>query len=159
MPIDLRERLHIVAPEGVELVQRIYIGIERTVATLDAHEVGLINADLGLHNVLWHRRQAGLVDFNDAGIGPYAFCLARLVGRIRQHEAGQALVSELLDGYREVTPLPLAYEKWGDLFELAADAFRLNYGASRAVRRSTPLQESELRIMRTFGGRLDSLGL
>lgn len=159
MPHNPKDGLFIVSPKAAELVQRIYEGLERTLATLNTHEIGLINADLGLHNVLWHEGQVSLVDFNDAGIGPYAFCLARLVAGIRQLENGQALVNELLHGYRVVTPLPSAYETWGDLFELAADTFRLNRGADRAVRRGTPLRESEQRIMNTLASRLDRLGL
>ena len=98
-------------------------------------------------------------DFNDAGIGPYAFCLARLIAGIRQCENGQALVNELLHGYRQVIPLPSAYEMWGDLFELAVAAFRLNYGAARAVRLGTPLRESEQRILDTLESRLYHLSL
>jgi Ser/Thr protein kinase RdoA (MazF antagonist) len=151
--------IYILAPEAVEPVERLYLGLTHEVATLDANEIGLINADLGLHNVLWHRGRAGLVDFNDAGVGPYAFCLARLVGRMRWHEDAQTLVEDLLSGYREVTPLPSAYEKSGDLFELATDVFRVCYYAARALSRGMPLQEPELRFVGTLGERLDRLGL
>lgn len=159
MPDNPQDGLSVVAPEAAEKVQTVYLYLERLVATLNAQEIGLINADLGLHNVLWREGQAGLVDFNDAGIGPYAFCLARLAARMRLHENGRALVEELLNGYREVVPLPSAYEKWGNLFELAADIFRLNYGAARAVHRGTPLRESERHIISTLESRLKHLSL
>ena len=159
MPSNQNEGRPIHPSEVADMVQRIYLGLDAVVATLDVQEIGLINADLGLHNVLWHQRQAGLVDFNDAGIGPYAFCLGRLVARIRLQENGQALVDEILNGYRDVTPLPAAYEQWGGLFELAADTFRLNYGARRAVHRGTPLREAELQIRRSLPSRLNQLGL
>ncbi|NKB72180.1 MAG: phosphotransferase [Candidatus Latescibacteria bacterium] len=159
MPKRTEEALGRIAPEGVEPVQRIFAGLQRTVAKLNSTEMGLINADLGLHNVLWHKGQIGLVDFNDSGVGPYAFCLARLVARIRLHQQDQALIDELLRGYREVTPLPCVYEQWGDLFELAADAFSLNYGAGRALRRGVSLREHEQRIMHTLDERLKRLDL
>lgn len=159
MPNDPKAGLYAIDPEAAKKVEQIYLYLEHLVATLDDDEIGLINADLGLHNVLWHDGQAGLVDFNDAGIGPYAFCLARLVGRIRLHENGQALVDELLQGYCDVRQLPTAYAQWGGLFELAADLFRLNYGAARAVRRGTPLRESEQHIVSTLDNRLKQLGL
>lgn len=159
MPDNPQEGLYVVDPKAAELVQRVYLALKDTVSKLNAIDVGIINADLGLHNVLWYKGQPSLVDFNDSGIGPYAFCLARLVGRIRQQENGQMLVAELLNGYREVTPLPPAYEKQGKLFELAADVFKLNYGGGRAVRRGTPLRESELDIASTLNARLARLGL
>ncbi|MEM7029378.1 MAG: phosphotransferase [Chloroflexota bacterium] len=146
-------------PKIADMVQRIYLGLEEVVASLDPQEIGLINADLGLHNVVWHRGQAGLVDFNDAGVGPYAFCLGRLVGRFRKGEYGQVLVDEILNGYRDVIPLPSVYEEWGNLFELAADIFKLNYRARRAIHRSTPLRESELHIRRSLPDKLKQLGL
>ncbi|MEM7124823.1 MAG: phosphotransferase [Chloroflexota bacterium] len=159
MPHNPQDGLSVIAPEAAEKAQKVYLHLEGLVATLDAHEIGLINADLGLHNVLWYKGQAGLVDFNDAGIGPYAFCLARLAARMRLHENGQALVEELLNGYREVMPVPSAYEKWGSLFELAAELFRLNYGAKRAVHRGTPLRESEQHIINTLDRKLKYVGL
>lgn len=152
-----KDGLHSYAPEAIELVQKVHLHLQNIVATLAPHELGLINADLGLHNVLWHQGRAGLVDFNDAGIGPYAFCLGRLMARIREHEKGQILATELLNGYREVTPLPAAYEKWGSLFELAAEVFRLNFSTARAARRGTTLEEREQNIIRAFNRKLERL--
>ena len=157
MPDDPADGLYHIDPRAAKRVQTIYCLLDRIVTTLDSSEIGLINADLGLHNVLWHKGKASLVDFNDSGIGPYAYCLARLVGRMRRYENGAALVKELLDGYRDVAPLPDAYLRWGDLFELAADVFKLNYGAQRAVRRGLPLRESELAILKTLELKLASV--
>jgi hypothetical protein len=74
-------------------------------------------------------------------------------------EKGQLLADELLSGYREVTPLPAAYEKWGDLFEMAAALFKLNLSAARVVQRGTTLHERELRIVNTLRGKLGRLDL
>jgi Ser/Thr protein kinase RdoA (MazF antagonist) len=154
-----KDGLHSFAPEAVELVERVSVCLQRVMATLESHECGLINADLGLHNVLWHEGRAGLVDFNDAGIGPYAFCLARLLARIQSHEKGQGLANDLLSGYREVAPLPAAYVKWGGLFEVAAEVFRLNFSAARVVNRGTTLQAHERRMVTTLSRRVECLDL
>jgi Ser/Thr protein kinase RdoA (MazF antagonist) len=159
IPNTPQSALQRIAPETAEQVQKVYRELEGIVATLSVPDLGLINADLGLHNVIWHQGQAGLVDFNDAGIGPYAFCLARLVGRVRGEEKGQAMVDELLKGYREVIPLPAAYERWGGLFELAADAFRLNYGAGRAAHRGIPFRPFEQALAGTLARKLKQIGL
>ena len=138
------------SPEVAGLVRDIHGNLRRFVPTLDSLETGLINADLGLHNILWHRGQASLVDFNDSGIGPFAFCLGRLVERIRLHDRGEALVEELLHGYREVTPLPAAYENRGTLFELAAAVFKLNFSTERVARSETRLKEHEIRTLKAL---------
>ena len=156
--MGMKDGLHNFASEAVQLVQSVHLRLQPIVTTLASQEIGLINADLGLHNVLWHQGRAALVDFNDAGIGPYAFCLGRLMARIRGHENGQILAKELLRGYREVTPLPAAYEKWGGLFEIAAEVFRLKFSAARAARRGTALEDRELRIIRALNRKLERLG-
>ena len=97
---------------------------------LEPTEVGLINADVSEYNVVWHRWRPGLVDFNDSGLGPYAFCLGRLVERVRRMENGAALTDELLRGYQEVIPPPVDYQRWGPWFELAASMFRLRLPVS-----------------------------
>ncbi len=157
MPRTPHEGLEQIDPNAAKMVHQIYQTLNKLIATLDAKEFGLINADLGMHNVLWHKGKVSLVDFNDSGIGPYAFCLARLISRFRQYENGQALVDQLLNGYCEVTPLPIAYQKWGSLFELAADTFRLNYGAARAIYRGKPLRGFEQQLIITLDKRFKDL--
>jgi len=137
-------------PEVAELVRDIHGNLRRITATLAPLETGLINADVGLHNILWRNGRASLVDFNDTGIGPFAFCLGRLVERIRLHERGVALADELLQGYREVTPLPAAYENWGSLFELAAAVFKLNFSTERVARGETILKAHEKRTLKAL---------
>jgi Ser/Thr protein kinase RdoA (MazF antagonist) len=155
----VKDGLHNFAPEVVELVEKTYFSLQRIVATLDTNDIGLINADLGLHNVLWGNMQVSLVDFNDSGIGPYAFCLARLMERIRLHAKGQVLADELLSGYREVTPLPAAYEKWSNLFELAAAVFKLKLSTARVANHGTTLKEHEQRTVSTLNRKFEQLKL
>ena len=74
-------------------------------------------------------------------------------------EKGQLLVNALLSGYSEVAPLPAAYEKWGDLFEMAAALFKLDFRAARVVQRGTTLQERELHIVSTLSRGLERIDL
>ena len=126
---------------------------------MDAAEFGLINADVGVHNIVWHQRLPGFVDFNDSGIGPYAFCLGRLMERIRYEKNGEALAEELLSGYRDVTPLPPDYESCGGLFELAAALFRMDFSAKRVETEGTHLKPRERRLIARLASGLDKLGL
>jgi len=126
---------------------------------LEPTETGLINADVSEYNVVWHRGRPGLVDFNDSGLGPYAFCLGRLVERVRRMENGAALTDELLRGYQEVIPLPVDYQRWGPWFELAASMFRLRLSSACITERGTTLMERDLRILSTARKRLEGLAL
>jgi phosphotransferase family enzyme len=76
---------------------------------------GPILADVGPHNVLWHRRTAWLTDFNDTAWGVYAYDLAVLwqSGVDRNEAAG----SSLIDGYTAVRETPPG---WGPEMQAAA---------------------------------------
>jgi Ser/Thr protein kinase RdoA (MazF antagonist) len=154
-----KEEVDHFGPAAAELIQRTCHTVQRVMARIDPSEIGLINADLGLHNVLWHQGRAGLVDFNDAGTGPYAFCLGRLLDRIRAHKNGQALADELLSAYRQVTPVPAAYREWGGLFEVAAAVFGLNFSATRVVSRGIALEQREVHLISALNKKLDRLRL
>lgn len=130
-------------PEAADIVRSVHHLVQTIEHRLTAEDVGLINADIGLHNILWHRGRATLVDFNDAGIGPYAFCLGRLVERIRLHENGDHLADALLAGYSEIIPLPPAYAKWGTLFEMAAAVFKFKFSDARINQRGVNLRSFE----------------
>jgi Ser/Thr protein kinase RdoA (MazF antagonist) len=152
-----KDELRKFAPDAIGLVEDVYRTLGSVVTGLAPTEKGLINADVRLHNVLFHQGRAGLVDFNDAGVGPYGFCLGRLTESIRSMSRGAILADELLNGYREVTPLPPAYEQWGGLFELAAGVFKLNFSSRRAASRGTTLDTRELRSIGTLRKKLDCL--
>ena len=152
-----KDALHRFCTDAIGLVGDVYSALAQVMSGIEQKEKGLINADLGLHNVLFYEgRGAGLVDFNDSGIGPYAFCLSRLLERIRLMDRGEALVEEILNGYSEVTPLPSAFKKWGGLLELAAAVFKLNFGAQRADSRGTTLERREQETIRRLRRMLDS---
>jgi Ser/Thr protein kinase RdoA (MazF antagonist) len=154
-----KDALHQFAPEAVSLVERTHHHMLEVYGSLDPGEIGLINADVGLHNIVWHQGRAGLIDFNDAGIGAYAFCLGRLTERIRRLDNGTKLTEELLRGYREVTPLPPAYERWGPLFEVTAAVFAMKFRQTRVDERGTELSDREKIAIHTCNEKLDLLNL
>lgn len=67
---------------------------------------GLIHGDLHYENVLFHRGEAGAIDFDDSGWGFHLYDLAvtlsELEGRARYDELREAL----LDAYAQLHPLP-----------------------------------------------------
>lgn len=152
--MGMKDALHSFPRDAVTLVETVLARLDDLVTGFGPDDIGLINADVGLHNIVWHKSRPGFVDFNDSGIGPYAFCLARLVERIRRHDNGDALVDALLKGYREVTPLPLAYVNWGHLFEAAAAVFRFKFTTTRIQTRGTDLTDSEHQTVTRWKNRL-----
>ncbi len=142
-----------VFPGGAELVTEVETRLERAVARIGADGYGLINADLGLHNVLWHETGPGLVDFNDSGIGPFAFCLARLRSRLK----GEYLVEELMKGYQDISVLPEGITELDGIFDLAADLFLVRYVAARSANQGTRVPENIRQLFRGFAARLGNI--
>jgi|TARA_Y100000310_G_scaffold336564_1_gene421473 Ser/Thr protein kinase RdoA (MazF antagonist) len=145
-------------PEITDLVDNIGAHVAEAIAGISPNAIGLINADLGMHNVLWHKSGPGLVDFNDSGIGPYAFCLARLRARLSHRENGADLSSALMNGYRKVSKLPDGISECEGIFDLAADLFAARYAAAKAARGGnlTPLLARQLFL--GFLPRVERLG-
>ena len=143
----LKGRLHRFSNDVVEICERVHEATLDAYASLDGEDLGLINADVGLHNTVWYRGRPGIVDFNDAGIGPYAFCLGRLLERLRGMESGDRHAEALLAGYEDVMPLPRAYVKWPNVFEAAPAVFRFDFSLGRIEGRGTDLSEREQRII------------
>lgn len=129
-PVD--RVVDLVGPAAVEVIVAVEQRAAAAVAALPAEASGIINADLGAHNTVWHEGRPGLFDFNDTGIGPYAFDLARFLLTLQRHEQARALQAAALDGYRSRTPLPHGWEEHGRTFASAADVFMLRYHAARA---------------------------
>jgi Ser/Thr protein kinase RdoA (MazF antagonist) len=87
-----------------------------TLATLDEHEVesGLLHKDFILGNCVWHPNGLGVLDFADAGTGPFLYDLAPMLTNIG-HEP--ALRTAFLAGYRSRLPLSAAQERALPLME------------------------------------------
>lgn len=80
----------------------------------DPRNHGWVHGDLHLWNLLFHGRQAGAIDFSDAGFGLHAQDLASCLQYLRHpwvgnHDHGTRLAvmqAQLLEGYARWRPLP-----------------------------------------------------
>jgi Ser/Thr protein kinase RdoA (MazF antagonist) len=84
---------------------------------------GLIHGDLTFPNLLLRRGQLCAIDFDDCGFGHFLYDLAILLDRIEMREDYRALRAALLEGYRDVRPLPREHEAELDTFLLARWVF------------------------------------
>ena len=150
-------RLEEVFPEAGALTETTNSLLDDTLKIVKPDDFGLINADLGTHNVLWHRSGPGVVDFNDAGVGPYAFCLARLRAGLYQYQNGQELAAALIRGYRQISPLPDGIGDNEGVFELAADLFIAHYASDRAMQQNQLTRRKAQLLFRSSMERLDAL--
>lgn len=67
---------------------------------------GLIHADLHLANVLFRDGEARPIDFDDCGDGYWVYDMASVLHDYRRKDDWPAWRDALLEGYREVRPLP-----------------------------------------------------
>jgi len=125
-PDPLREQL---SSDDLQLVGTWRERIQAVHDRLQRHPAswGPIVADIGPHNVLWHRQSPWLVDLNDTGWGHYAYDLAILWRTLTDRE-GVAIESALLNGYCEVRDLPPG---WGVEMRAAAIIRMLRWRAGR----------------------------
>ena len=86
-------------------------------------EFGLIHGDFTFDNVLVHRRDLRIIDFDDCGFGYFLYDLATLLDRIEWREDYPVLRSALLAGYRQERSLSPNHEALLDLFLLVRWAF------------------------------------
>jgi Ser/Thr protein kinase RdoA (MazF antagonist) len=77
---------------------------------------GLIHADLHHRNVLFHRRIAGAIDFDDCGYGHWLYDLAVPLTALQQRPDYCALRDALLTGYRRRRALSPEQEELLDTF-------------------------------------------
>ncbi len=85
----------------------------------DRDVFGLIHGDLTFPNVIFHRGEARPIDFDDCGFGYFLYDMAILLDRVEMRPDYPALRAALLEGYREIRPLPAEHEGYLDLFVLA----------------------------------------
>lgn len=144
-----------VVPSAGEVVDAIAARLDAAVADLGDHGWGVINADLGPHNVIFLGEEARLFDFNDMGWGYSTHDLARCARALRWRPTGEALVAALLDGYRSVAELPPGWSEHGAAFETAADLFLAGYLAGKVDERGPETLEVIDRLVeqaRRFAG-------
>lgn len=125
----------VLGPSAGELVEAMEARLVSVFAELGDAGWGLVNGDLGPHNVVWDGGEAGLFDFNDLGWGYFTHDLARCARAIRWRAGGEALVDALLDGYRSVAPLPEGWDDHAASFEAAGELLLASYLAGKVAER------------------------
>lgn len=114
---DGRRHLAIAGPTGLpQAVQQAARALRQYFRAGDATAPhwGFIHGDLHPWNLLFHRGQAGAIDFSDSGWGwrmqdlasTLQFIRHPLAGHADHRHAGPALREALLDGYAQRRPLP-----------------------------------------------------
>ncbi len=71
---------------------------------------GLVHGDLHQNNYLFQGGEAGAIDFDDCGFGPFAVDLAVTLSELRHRLDYPGLRKALLAGYREVRPFSSRHE-------------------------------------------------
>jgi Ser/Thr protein kinase RdoA (MazF antagonist) len=99
-------------PEGGRVVAAAIARIWETMKALgqEPDAFGLIHADLHYRNVLFDKRGAGAIDFDDCGHGHWLYDLAVTLHQLERHPAYAVLRPAFLTGYRRRRPLPADQE-------------------------------------------------
>ena len=96
---------------------------------------GLIHADLGTEaNVLFHRREARAIDFDDGGYGYWVYDLAVPLVDLDGVDSLPALRDALLEGYTEIRSLPEEQLERLELFQAAFRALEIFWGTACVMR-------------------------
>ena len=69
-----------------------------------------IHADLTIFNLLIHRGETRVLDFDDCGLGWYLYDLGAAMTFLDRRPEAPELISAWVESYREVRPLPAADE-------------------------------------------------
>ncbi|MGD9537892.1 MAG: phosphotransferase enzyme family protein [Alphaproteobacteria bacterium] len=80
---------------------------------------GLIHSDINLDNFLEHRGRIKVIDFDDTAFGWHLFDLATITIFFRAPEHRDTIRRPIVEGYRELRPLPDDELAWLLLFQLA----------------------------------------
>lgn len=81
------------------------IGAELADYGKSAERYGLIHADLRLTNLLLHRGETRVIDFDDCGFGWYLHDLAAAISFVEHHPRAAEWVDHWLQGYEQVAHL------------------------------------------------------
>jgi Ser/Thr protein kinase RdoA (MazF antagonist) len=96
---------------------------------------GLIHADLGTKaNVVFHRREARPIDFDDAGFGYWMYDLAMPLADWEGEDVWPAYREALLEGYTEIRSIPAEQLKQLELFLAAIRAMEIFWGTASVMR-------------------------
>jgi Ser/Thr protein kinase RdoA (MazF antagonist) len=96
---------------------------------------GLIHADLGTDaNVMFHRKEARAIDFDDGGYGYWVYDLAIPLLDHEDNEALPLFREALLEGFKEYRTLPAKQIEKLDLFMAAFRALEIFWGTAVTIR-------------------------
>lgn len=100
-------------PERLPLLQRLVDTIETRLQRFGKapERFGLIHADFRLANLLVHRGDTRVIDFDDCGLGWYLYDAATAVSFIEHRPDLDELLGAWMDGYRRVRELSAAEER------------------------------------------------
>jgi Ser/Thr protein kinase RdoA (MazF antagonist) len=84
----------------------------------DPDRFSLIHADLTPENIICDGRHLAIIDFDDAAFGWHVYDIASILFECRDAPDRENLRSALLDGYRQVRPLPRQDRDMLPVFEL-----------------------------------------
>lgn len=86
------------------IVEQTIKRVESTLADFgkDARNYGLIHADLRLTNLLLHKGETRVIDFDDCGFGWYLHDLAAAVSFVEHHPRAAEWIDHWLRGYEQV---------------------------------------------------------
>lgn len=111
--------------------ERLRIVFERLRATSHSH--GIIHGDLHRENVLVHRDQLALIDFDDCGAGFYLTDVGAMLNSIRRHvipDAFPRIRSTFVERYSALRPAPPDLDSLIDDFIILREIIVLNHAAT-----------------------------
>lgn len=82
-----------------------HVGREMAAFGQSADRYGLIHADLRLTNLLVHKGETRVIDFDDCGMGWYLHDLAAAISFVEHHPSAPQWVENWLNGYEQVAHL------------------------------------------------------
>lgn len=96
------------SPQDIETVQHVVDNIATHVHDYgkEAETYGLIHADLRLTNLLFHKGETRVIDFDDCGEGWFMHDIAAAMSFYEHYEHMGQWLNSLLQGYQKVRPLP-----------------------------------------------------
>lgn len=93
--------------EDRPLIEKTLARVDRILQKYGKHprRYGLIHADLRLTNLLLHKGETRVIDFDDCGMGWYMHDAAAAISFVEHHPRAQEWVEHWLAGYQRVIPL------------------------------------------------------
>ena len=91
----------------------------------------LIHADLHPHNLVVSDHGLHVIDFDDCGFGWHHYELAVALYRYRELDRYEDMLAAMVDGYRELRPLPDTAVTMLPVFYLARSLVHLGWSAAR----------------------------